>query len=128
MHFKTWMVAVKDKWILTGQRSEILGQFVPMKDELGNVLYVKDDGSLTIEKNPDYAVAYVWEGKWNEGILMSIGRIYKASKGGFEDVSELWSNDAKIQSNIKLMTLDALMLMIMMMLLSLFFKGGTTKT
>lgn len=120
-HFKNWMTATKDKWLLTGQISEIQGQYVPMKNELGEIMYVQEDGSLTTDSKSGQ-IAYIWEGKWNEGILMSINRLIRASKGeGLSSGLSLLKQDRKIQSNIKLMILDTLMIALMLMLLRHFF-------
>lgn len=134
LHFKTWMVATKDKWLLTGQTSDVIGSFILLKDELGNQIYIKPDGTTTTEQSDEYTRAEVWQGKWNEGIMMSINRLLtgakgggftefiKNQKGGFKESQILWSNDAKIRSNIKMMLADLLTLLIMGLLAGLLFK------
>lgn len=128
MHFKTWMVAVKDKWLLTGHRSEIIGSYKSMKNELGEQLYMTPDGSYTTEQNGN-TKALVWEGKWNEGILMSIVRLISASKsGGFQSIKDLWLAEDKIRQNVKLMSRDILMLMLMALLLAVTIKDKESYT
>jgi len=89
LHFKTWMIAVKDKWYLTGQKSEVMGAFIPMKDEMGNQVYLTPTGELTLEKEGN-SPAQIWDGKWCEGMLQSIGRLFRAAYG--TDFSEFTKN------------------------------------
>jgi hypothetical protein len=49
LQFRNWLFATKDKWLLSGQVSKTMGQFIPMKDEFGKTLYVQNDGSLSTE-------------------------------------------------------------------------------
>lgn len=121
-HFKNWMTAVKDKWLLKGHVSQIQGHYVQMKNEQGELLWINEStGALTTDPSSGLK-ALIWEGKWCEGIFMSISRLIAASKGmDLSSTVELYKNDQKIRQNLKLMTADLLMIMIMMLLIRLMF-------
>ena len=60
-----------------------------MKDESGNQVYITNTGQLTLEKEGN-ALAQIWDGKWCEGMLMSMGRLFRAAYGA--DLSEFTRN------------------------------------
>lgn len=122
-HFKNWMTAVKDKWVLTGHMSTIQGDYAHMKNELGELLYLDPEtGELTTDASSGLK-ALEWQGKWCEGIAVSLGRLFRASKNyGLTEGWQLLKDDKKIQANVKLMIADLLMILLMFLLLNSFFK------
>lgn len=109
LQFSAWKVAIKDKYYMPGHKSQISGEYILMKDDFGNQIYVAPDGTLTREKGINNVEAYLWNYKWNEGILQSLVKMYEAGKTGkFENMKNLWEADERLRSNIKLMLNDLL--------------------
>jgi hypothetical protein len=109
LQFSAWKVAIKDKYYMPGHKSQISGEYILMKDDFGNQIYVAPDGTLTREKGINDVEAYLWNYKWNEGILQSLVKMYEAGKTGkFENMKNLWEADERLRSNIKLMLNDLL--------------------
>jgi hypothetical protein len=65
-----------------------------MKNEQGELLWINEStGALTTDPSSGLK-ALIWEGKWCEGIFMSISRLIAASKGmDLSSTVELYKND-----------------------------------
>lgn len=108
--FKNWLGAKKDQWTLKGGIYH-QGSYTHVKDDDGNLLYVtvNEDGSKTIGTDVTETALYDWEGRWQEGILTSLGHMWNEiewSKMNFRRAIDLWKDNGRVRSNLKMMAHD----------------------
>ncbi len=123
MQFKTWLLAKKDQWALKGD-IYVQGEYEHMVNENGEKLYhgIDEDGSKILTTTVTDTPVYDWKGKWQEGIAISIGRVFREiewSKMNFGKAWSLMKNDETITSNLKMMSHDLAIVMTLALLYGL---------
>lgn len=110
IQFRTWLLAKKDQWALKGD-IYVQGNYEHVTDENGNKLYhgIDEDGCKAITTVPNENPVYDWKGKWQEGIAISLGRVFSEIEWGKMNFSKAWDlikTDDTITSNLKMMSHD----------------------
>ncbi len=117
--FKTWMISKKTQYWLEGDTYS-MGYWKHYTDMDGNKIYLDENNKRVLEVTDK--PFWVWEGKFQEGILHSIMRTiddFKENGYNFNETIKFANKDQEIRGNAKMALAD----LSVFFLISIMFKG-----
>lgn len=124
LHFKQWLAAKKDQYVLKPGEYAI-GGWKQVLDPEGNPLYLDNDGNPTL--TPTGQALYDWKGRYMEGIfhtLIAIGKDVYNNKFDMAAVIEGLKERPERIANLKLICYDTTIYFLISILLAGLIKGG----